>query len=208
MFVSFFVSMLVYSVIMFQVLANLDHDVSYDIPPATVTEINLDAYLGRWYQMYSSFLPNQTFEKDGYCITADYSPISATQFNLTNTQAVGSPTGTLSSASGVSKLKNPSALGKWVVTFDDGPEIFGRDIVGQYWIIDLGPLDSNGLYSYSVVSSPLGVTLFILARDVATFRAIYEQELIPKLISEGFATKFNTPLPTYQESDCVYATIS
>jgi lipocalin len=42
------------------------------IPPDTVNSINVTAYLGRWYQMYASVIPNTTFERNGYCVCADY----------------------------------------------------------------------------------------------------------------------------------------
>lgn len=43
-----------------------------DIPPSTVDELDLDAYLGRWFQMYASLTPNTTYERGGYCVTGDY----------------------------------------------------------------------------------------------------------------------------------------
>ncbi len=42
------------------------------IPPDTIDSINVPSYLGRWYQLYASQIPNATFEKNGYCVTADY----------------------------------------------------------------------------------------------------------------------------------------
>lgn len=175
-----------------------------EIPPTTVSSVNLTSYLGRWYQVYSSFVANRTFEKDGYCITADYTAVSDTLFNLTNAQAIGSPSGSIDTISGQSELKDPSQLGKWVITLENGPKIFDRNIYGFYWIIELGPLNANGLYSYSVVSSPFGITLFVLARDVTEFRTTYEQDVLARLDQRGFKTPFNRPLPTYQESDCNY----
>lgn len=40
------------------------------------------------YQMYSSLIPNSTFEKFGYCVTADYykTDISGAVFGITNAQ--------------------------------------------------------------------------------------------------------------------------
>jgi hypothetical protein len=40
-----------------------------EVPPSDVGPIDIDAYMGRWYEMYSSMLPMSTFEKDG-----NYSP--------------------------------------------------------------------------------------------------------------------------------------
>lgn len=56
------------------------------IPPDTIDSINLKAYVGRWYQMCASIAPNKTFEKDGYCVTADYFnvPTKGIAFGLTN----------------------------------------------------------------------------------------------------------------------------
>ena len=72
-------------------LANLLHDsteVSFAVPPSTVKSIDLNAYLGRWYQMYASKTPNQTYERNGYCLTADYYgiPNKNIAFGLTNSQ--------------------------------------------------------------------------------------------------------------------------
>ena len=46
------------------------------IPPETVKELNVQQYLGKWYEVYSSFYPKATFERDGYCVTAKYSPLT------------------------------------------------------------------------------------------------------------------------------------
>ena len=46
------------------------------IPPETVKELNVQQYLGKWYEVYSSFYPKATFERDGYCVTANYSPLT------------------------------------------------------------------------------------------------------------------------------------
>lgn len=62
----------------------------FTIPPATVDELQIDAYTGRWFQMYASLIPNITFEKDGVCVTADYfDPITEgdeAKFTLLNSQ--------------------------------------------------------------------------------------------------------------------------
>lgn len=44
----------------------------FHIPPDTVPSLNTTAYLGRWFQMYTSLIPNVTFERNSYCVTADY----------------------------------------------------------------------------------------------------------------------------------------
>merc|ERR1711962_1057490 len=38
----------------------------------TVDELDLTKYMGRWYEMYNSLIQRQTFQKDSFCTTADY----------------------------------------------------------------------------------------------------------------------------------------
>lgn len=75
---------------------------------------------------------------------------------------------------------------------------------GQYWVIDLGPI-VEGKYDWSVVSVPFGTSLYILARNVDTFRSQYESQVLEDVKKKGFKYPFNKPLPTYQSSDCDYA---
>ena len=39
-----------------------------------VSELNTSQYYGRWYQAYSDFAVEATFENNSYCVTADYAP--------------------------------------------------------------------------------------------------------------------------------------
>lgn len=71
-------------------LASAETNVLTQIPPATVEELDLNAYLGQWFQVYTSLLPQETFEKNGYCITAEYSPLPTDgdiiSFKVVNTE--------------------------------------------------------------------------------------------------------------------------
>lgn len=49
---------------------------SITIPPETVKELDALQYMGKWYEVYSSFYPRTTFERNGYCITATYGPLT------------------------------------------------------------------------------------------------------------------------------------
>ena len=46
--------------------------VSAQVGPPTIDDLNVEQYLGRWYQTYASPIVYQTFEKDGFCCTATY----------------------------------------------------------------------------------------------------------------------------------------
>lgn len=42
------------------------------IPPKTVDSLEIEAYIGRWYLMYTSLIPLSTYLQNGYCVTGDY----------------------------------------------------------------------------------------------------------------------------------------
>ena len=70
-----------------------EHDNLHADSSTTVNELYLPAYLGRWYQTYSSIIPEKTFEKNGVCITADYynaSVINTTSSVLTSFKLINS----------------------------------------------------------------------------------------------------------------------
>ena len=50
-----------------------------------VDTLNLDQYLGRWYQMYQD-LPDSVFEGKSTCIIADYSKKNETTINVINSE--------------------------------------------------------------------------------------------------------------------------
>lgn len=64
--------------------------VDFNIPPETVSEFDPTAYMGRWYQMYTSLVPRLTFEKNGVCVVADYlNPVvtdSSARFDIQNSE--------------------------------------------------------------------------------------------------------------------------
>lgn len=69
-----------------------------------------------------------------------------------------------------------------------------------YWILQLGPLNgTTNQYDYSVVSDSNGLSLFILAQDIATFDLLYKDSVLSFVIGLGF-----DPIPMYHGEDCVY----
>lgn len=168
--------------------------------PPTVTTLDIHKYSGRWYQTYSSLFPNITFEKDGYCITADYGVISNLSISVVNAQAHGSAQGRLEIMNGTATVVDPKHPGKLSLTLGEKKQ----SLPGFYWIVALGPV-VNGVYQWSVVSAPFRLVLFILARDVEEFKLVYEADVLKLVQRLGFTWPFNKPLPTYQDkSTCNY----
>jgi hypothetical protein len=64
------------------------------------------------------------------------------------------------------------------------------------------------ILSFSVVTVPFGVELFVLARDVAKFEKLYLADVLDALTVAGFTKPFNTPIATYQGPDCDYPPVS
>ena len=69
----------------------------------------------------------------------------------------------------------------------------------------LGPVSSDsGLYDWAVVTDNNQLSLFVLARDVATFEQEYDADVTALLKDMGFTSPRNTPIPTVQDG-CAYA---
>eukprot|EP01041_Mallomonas_annulata_P004306 gene4306-8566_t len=169
--------------------------------PVTVQDVDLKLYAGRWYQTHASLIPNQTFEKNGYCITADYTYIDPVTLSVVNAENKGSPTGEIFSMNGTATIPNEEQPGKLRIKFDTKSHL-SHPFAGFYWVIELDPN-----YKWAVVSVPFSLELFILARDVIEFRTTYQDIVLAKVASRGFDKSFNSPLETYQGPDCKYITL-
>jgi lipocalin len=175
--------------------------VSAQVGPPTIDELDVGQYLGLWYQTYASPIVYQTFEKDGFCCTAKYGIYNDTVLTVYNAQRVGGPTGAADDIEGYAfTTEDP---GKLLVGLGTSANFPGA----PYWIVQLGPVtDYNGVsqYAYSIVSDPTYLYLFVLVRDVEEFRALYEDDVLAWLASNGFDNARNRPIETYHEADCIY----
>ena len=52
----------------------------------TVKELDLDAYLGTWYEVVASRFVHLTFERNGFCVSATYSDRPDGTINVFNAQ--------------------------------------------------------------------------------------------------------------------------
>jgi lipocalin len=178
------------------------------LKPSDVGPIDIDAYMGRWYEMYSSQIPMSTFEKDAYCVTADYTLQEDMDidkkitFDFLNSMRKGGPEGDLEIGSGEAtnilvKFQTPLD-GLWYLQSDDGK------YMGQYVIQAVGPIES-GKYAWAIVSDVLRTSVWILARDTKKFNMDFDADVLEKAKDKGFKMSWNKPIKSEQPNNCKYA---
>lgn len=119
-------------------------------PLQTVESVDLDRYLGRWFEIARY---ENRFERGCAGVTADYARREDGLISVTNTCYQDSLDGEIRTAEGRARVIDGSGNAKLEVSFF-GP--FWSD----YWIIEL---DAD--YRWAVVSEPDGRFLWILARE-------------------------------------------
>ena len=144
----------------------------------TITTLNLESYVGRWYQIYGNKF-DQFFEKLASCITADYGLIPSGNISVLNSQYEDNKIVQIEGHAYYSSMnKNPSLFpGQLTVNLDGVPHD------SPYWVYNLGPENSenNDYYDWALVSDPLKLSLFVLARDVNDYYENYDSEVLELL---------------------------
>lgn len=136
--------------------------------PTVIQEINVSSYLGHWKQIYQS-PTNVIFQGYGTCITADYGLLDNGNINVINTQL--DKNNYIEQINGYAYYKNASEPGKLSVHLDGVP------VDSPYWIIKLGEVIDNQ-YQYSIITTPSGISLWVLIRDIDIFMKYYNKEVI------------------------------
>lgn len=169
-----------------------------------VVELNVESYLGLWYQMYADSFVTNTIEKNAYCDTATYTMRDDGKIGVRNYAKQDAPDGKDFVIDGYAYQSNSDVSGELKVHFNPTPGQNVAPFDAPYWVLDLGPVNSDGKYDWAVVSDNLSKFLFVLARDVKTFKSQYEAGVLETLKKQGFTGAFTTPVETYQGDDCVY----
>jgi lipocalin len=164
----------------------------------TVPELDTSKYLGRWYQAFADLAVYATFENSTFCDTADYGLNSNGTISVLNRERQFSPQGPERPIYGWADTPNASEPGQLQVHLQT------TNFPAPYWIYELGPETYNGtLYEYAVVSDPLKLTLFVLARNLTTFAEVWQEGVLARLSAAGFTGLLNTPIATKQ-AGCSY----
>ena len=147
-----------------------------NVLPITVNELDLNSYLGHWVQMYGA-PTNAIFQGYGTCATADYGLLDNGQVSVLNTQL--NKNNEIEKINGYGYYTNASEPGKLTVHLDGVP------VDSPYWIVKLGEIVDNQ-YQYSIVTTPSGISLWVLTRDVERFNEFYANEVTDFLDANNF----------------------
>eukprot|EP00297_Palpitomonas_bilix_P017895 CAMPEP_0113882878 /NCGR_PEP_ID=MMETSP0780_2-20120614/9241_1 /TAXON_ID=652834 /ORGANISM="Palpitomonas bilix" /LENGTH=170 /DNA_ID=CAMNT_0000870025 /DNA_START=178 /DNA_END=690 /DNA_ORIENTATION=- /assembly_acc=CAM_ASM_000599 len=131
-------------------------------PLETVKEVDIDKYIGKWYEighMSNIFQPD-----NGHCVTATYGKRDDGRLSVLNQTRKGSFDAPVKQAKAVAWVPNPAEPGKLKVKFFLFP--------GDYYILEL---DED--YKYALIGGPSRRYLWILSRTPQL-----EQSIIDKLL--------------------------
>jgi lipocalin len=133
----------------------------------TVNVLDVNKYLGNWYQVYGA-PTNVFFQGYGTCITAQYDMLQNESVSVVNSQL--NSVDELEQISGYAYYTNTSEPGRLTVHLDGVP------IDSPYWVVKLGEI-VNKQYQYSIITTPSGISLWVLTRDVNIFLNKYDVEV-------------------------------
>ncbi|KAF8039074.1 hypothetical protein BT93_B1577 [Corymbia citriodora subsp. variegata] len=147
-----------------------------DNVPTVVKGLDLERYVGRWYEIAS--LPTFFMPKDGTDTRATYALNKNGTVDVLNETWVN---GKRNSIKGIAYKDDPkSDEAKLKVKFYVPPQFPIFPFVGDYWVLYL---DAD--YQYSIVGGPSRKYLFILSRKSHVDDETYKQ-LVQKAVDEGY----------------------
>jgi len=140
-------------------------------PLAVVDEVDLDRYLGTWFEIASY---PAWFAKNCTGVTAEYSLREGGGISVVNRCYKGALDGKLKEARGRAKVVDPETNAKLKVSF------FGP-FWGDYWILEL---DSE--YQWVLVGEPKRKYLWILSRTPSLDQDTLD-EILSRLPEKGYS---------------------
>jgi lysozyme C len=158
---------------------------SMTVPP-TIKELNINSYLGHWVQIYGA-PTNSIFQGYGKCITADYGLLDNGYVSVLNSQI--NKNNEIEKINGYAYYKNTSNNGELTIHLEGVP------IDSPYWIVKLGEIIDNQ-YQYSIITTPSGISLWVLTRDINKFNELYDTEV------KDFLHKYNFKYISISQNNC------
>lgn len=148
-----------------------------------VDNLSIEMYTGKWYQVYEDNF-DKLFQHEGRCATAEYNVLDDGNVSVYNEQI--DLTGSVDSISGVAYYEPGNYGGYLTVQLESLAP-------APYWVIELGPVIYNE-YQYSIVSDNVGISLFVLTRNVTDFFIKYNNNVTNSLYELGFTRNINKPI--------------
>jgi apolipoprotein D and lipocalin family protein len=145
-------------------------------PPDTVSQVDLDRYVGTWFEL--ARFPNRFQEQCVGEVTATYRARPDGRLDVIN--SCRREDGTMTEAKGVARSVSPGSDARLKVRFAPAFLSFLPFVWGDYWIIDLARD-----YSTAVVGSPDREYLWLLARTATVPEPVYQQ-LLEAAAREGY----------------------
>lgn len=152
---------------------------------------NIEAYVGKWNQIYSDSFVQSTFEKGAKCVFSVYEINGKNNISVYNQQL--NQANQKESIDGYAYIPDMNYPRKLAVSLNGGMSD------APYWIYSLGPIVNNQ-YEYSIVSDNLKFGLFVLARNVNDFFEKYNDTVLEELKRFGFTKTRNKPILTDQKN--------
>jgi len=137
-----------------------------------VSNVDIERYAGKWFEIAS--FPMK-FQKNCFCVTADYTPTDKGYVKVYNSCRKGSVNGKVKSINGKAFVVEGTNNAKLKVQFF-------WPFKADYWIIDL---DTD--YQWAVVSGPSRKYLWVLSRNPDMQKETW-QYITERLVKNGFDT--------------------
>jgi apolipoprotein D and lipocalin family protein len=145
-------------------------------PMHTVSEVDLERYDGRWYEI--ARLPNKFQDDCTGNVTADYVLREDGRVSVVNRCDTADGKG--EEAEGVARVVDEVSNAKLEVRFAPAFLSFISAVWGDYWVIDLAPD-----YGYAVVGEPRRRYLWILSRTPQLEQAMLEA-ILERIETQGY----------------------
>jgi lipocalin len=198
-------------------------------PVEVVQHLDLNKYYGSYYEMYTDNFVDATWESGTYCSVFAFSPNDDGTVGFHNAENRGAPNGTaevvdgeclsiffvfllryrymifiivfLFRFAGYMVISDPMQPAKFDLNI---PTVMHRSV--PYWVLAVGPLDSDSMYSYVIMGGSAGLTMWVLARNVSEFNMNYDSDVKALLEDMGYIYGDRSLVSTYQGQYCVYET--
>ncbi len=145
--------------------------------PDVAVDLEVNEYLGRWYEVAST---KPFFQAGCVCVTADYALLEDGNVEVVNTCRKDSVTAIAEPVLGIAATTSNPA--KFKVSFGNIPAFFSN-----YWVVSLA-----ADYSWAVVSSPFRNPIWILSRTPDLDPSILDS-IKKDLDQRGFDVEAITP---------------